>query len=60
MFIFSFESIISFQNNFPHLVPFISVWVVCGREIEIYLFCFNPVLFCILLHVVFFFSPVLR
>lgn len=60
MFIFSFKNITLFHFIviFPHLVPFISVWDVFGWEIEIYLFCFNPVSFCIVLHVVFFFSPV--
>lgn len=28
--------------------------LVCGREIEIYLFCFSPVLFCIVLLLCFF------
>lgn len=51
-FIFSFfESIISFQNNYFVYLVLSFHGLFCGWEIEIYLFCFNFVLFCIVLHV---------
>lgn len=61
MFILSFETItFHFRVIFPHLVPFISIWDIFGWEIEIYLFCFNPFLFCIVLHVVVFFQSEMK
>lgn len=46
-FIFSFfESIISFQNNYFVYLVLSFHGLFCGWEIEIYLFCFNSVLFC--------------